>query len=463
MDFKKQIAPYKNDMIRATQDLVRIRSVKEKGSGDQPFGQGMAEALDYVLNLAEELGFTVKNLEGYCGYAEYGEGDLHVGVISHVDTCDEGEMWAVEPFGAKIIKNRIYGRGTMDNKGPLIAALYALKAVRDSGQKINKKVRFIIGTDEERYYEDMHYYLAHENPPIAGFTLDGQFPVVYAEKGLSMMEYRGHFPQDGPERIAYIRGGTAENSVPGYCKAFLLTQRKSEIVSLLTLFARENRHNMTAKVVEEGVIIESFGMETHSMALEMGINAISPIIRFLTYLKFGGKPVQEMISFIDESFGFDLYGKGFGIQWEDEFSGKLTVNFGILSLEEDEVTVRFDVRYPVTCSFKDVAEKVRLIFNKSGFAEVENTYWEPVYFPREHFLIKALLKAYRQVTKDFGEPIASGSGSYSKIIPNIAAFGAIFPGENPAWHRVNEYIDIDDMMKMAEIYAAAIYELASTL
>lgn len=463
VNFNKQIEYYREEMIASTQQLIQIPSLRGQGGPGRPFGKGMSDALDFVLSKAKALGFTVKNLDGYCGYAEYGEGDLYIGILSHVDTCPEGEMWIVPPFEARIMDNRIYGRGAMDNKGPLMAALFGMKAVMDSGKKLNKKIRLIIGTDEERYYEDIAYYLSKEKPPIAGFTLDGQFPVVYAEKGLAMMEYSGVFSQEKNERIEYIKGGTSENTVPGHCKAFLCTARKSEIITKLSLFAKENRHNMTGKITEEGVIIESFGMETHSMALEMGINAISPLIRFLNQLQFGGDSVREMIQYLDETIGYDLYGRGFGIESEDEFSGKLTLNFGIFSLENDVATVRFDLRYPVTCDFKVASKKITESFQKNGFVQREKSYWDPIYFPKEHFLIKALLKSYREITKDLSEPISSGSGSYSKVMPNIAAFGAIFPGESLAWHQVNENIDIDNLIKMSKIYASAIYELANTL
>lgn len=463
MSFKKIVESYHDDIIRSTQELIRIRSVRENGPESMPFGKGMSDALEYVLNLAERMGFAVKNINGYCGYAEYGEGELYVGIMTHVDTCPEGEFWAVPPFEGRIINNRIYGRGSMDNKGPLMAALYGLKAVKDSGKKLNKKIRMIIGTDEERYYHDIEHYLSREKPPIAGFTLDGQFPVVFAEKGLAMMEFRSEIRQTGPERIEYIKGGTAENTVPGHCEAYLVTDRKSEIVSKLTLFSKENRHNMTARVKDDGVVIESLGVETHSMALEKGINAISPFIRFLNYIQAGDPSVREKMRFLDDAIGFDLFGKGFGIECEDEFSGKLTLNFGIIALDYKGITVRLDLRYPVTCDFKKTSEKIIGRFKENGFTSIENTYWDPVYFPKDHFLIKALLKAYQEVTKDTSEPISSGSGSYSKVMPNIAAFGAIFPGESEAWHRVNEYIDTDDLMKLTEIYAAAAYELASTL
>ena len=211
MTFKAEISKYQDALIRSVQELIQIKSVHEPALPGKPFGEGVDQALQYVLNLAESMGFTTRNLDGYCGYAEYGEGDLYIGILSHVDICPEGEMWGVPPYGGVIRENRIYGRGALDNKGPLLAALYALKMVQDSGRKLNKKIRLIVGTDEQRYYRDMQHYLSQEKPPIAGFTLDGQFPVVYAEKGLAMVEFARTIRQEGEEFIRCIQGGTMEN------------------------------------------------------------------------------------------------------------------------------------------------------------------------------------------------------------------------------------------------------------
>lgn len=459
MSLKTDVLKSREDLIRSVQELVRIRSVHEPALPGKPFGEGVDQALNYVLSLAESMGFSVRNLDGYCGYAELGQGELYVGVLSHVDVCPEGEMWGVPPYGGVILDNRIYGRGSLDNKGPLLAALYALRAVRDSGKRLNKKIRLIIGTDEQRYYRDMEYYLAREKAPIAGFTLDGQFPVVFAEKGLAMVEFSRNVCQEGPEYIQYIQGGTMENTVPGHCAALLITQRKSELVKALSLYAQEHRHNLRAKVLEEGVLVEAFGMETHSISLEQGVNAVSALLAFLDDVGFGSQDLRRTLGFLRSRIGFEIYGNSLGIACSDEFSGKLTVNLGILTLREGELHVRLDLRYPVTCRYDLAYGTLERLFLDQGFRPVENSYWDPVYFPQEHFLIRLLLKAYQKVTRDNSEPTCSGSGSYSKFIPNIAAFGAIFPGESLAWHQKNEYIDIDNLLKTCEIYAEAIYEL----
>lgn len=274
-----------------------------------------------------------------------------------------------------------------------------------------------------------------------------------------MVEFSRKIRQDGGAYIQYITGGTQENSVPEHCVALLITQEKSWIVQRLSDFAKEHRHNMTARIITNGVLVESYGVETHSISLEKGVNAISAMLDFLDELSFGSRELRQALHFLRQKIGFEIYGDSLRIAYEDKFSGKLTVNLGVLTFDGETMRVRLDLRYPVTCDYQRTYETLRSVFLERDFVPEENSHWDPVYFPKEHFLIKALLKAYQKVTKDYSEPTSSGSGSYAKLIPNIAAFGAIFPGESLAWHQKNEYIEIDSLMKIAEIYAEAILEL----
>ncbi|HWQ21029.1 MAG TPA: Sapep family Mn(2+)-dependent dipeptidase, partial [Methanotrichaceae archaeon] len=170
-------------LISSTQDLIKIKSIRGGPGPGAPFGQGPADALDRALDTARSMGFNVTNMDGYIGYAEYGQGDDYVAVLSHMDTVPEGGGWTYPPYGAEIHDGKIFGRGATDDKGPSMAALYGLMAVRDSGLNLSKKVRIIFGTTEETGREDIEYYLEREKVPASGFTPDGEYPVILAEKG----------------------------------------------------------------------------------------------------------------------------------------------------------------------------------------------------------------------------------------------------------------------------------------
>ena len=463
MQFRKQISEAREQMVEAAQALIRIPSVQAEPQGDMPFGKGMNEALVYVLRLAEKLGLPVKNLDGYCGYAEVGEGELYVGIFSHVDVyAEESSTWKYGLYDGEIEDNKIYGNGALD-KGALVAALFGLKAVKDLGIPLRKKIRFFVGTDEGKRYADIARYLSEEKPPLAGFTTDGYFPVVYAEKGIAMLEYEKKIPQDSEEFVEYIRGGVSENIVPGYCRAKLRTSRRSELVASLTSYARENRKDLNAKILEDGVLIESFGVEFHCMAIEKGLNSVAQMIDFLDSVRFGSPTLQETLHFLNDAIGFEIYGESLGIAQEDNFSGRLTFNIGLFKFEKGKMHLRCDCRFPIICNFEQTTRTLREKFSGAGFTETEYRYWNPTYLPRNHFLIETLLDVYRRVTRDDSEPLVSSCISYATEMPNVAAFGAIFPGEREINYQANEYIDIDKMLLASEIYAEAAYRLATEL
>lgn len=459
MNFDTQIEKMKDDMIEATRRLIQIRSIQGEPEGEMPYGKGMDDAINYLLSLAAGMGFKTKKIDGYCGYAEYGEGDIYIGIFGHVDVNEENEGdWKYDPYGAVVEKERIYGSCAVD-KGALIAAIFALKAVKEVAGKLNRKVRLIIGTDERRYYKDMASYLNSENAPIAGFSVDGHFPVTYAEKALAMIEYRMDVKQDEQEYIEYIQGGKIDNLVPGYCCAKIVTTRKNEILDKLMEYTAENRKDINAKILKDGLFIEVFGKERHCALIERGINSNAIMLDFLKSVDLGNGSMKKAIDFLCDKIGFDIYGESMDIAYEDEFSGKTVVNFGIMDLHNDKMKIRLDCRFPTTSNYYQAIEKVNSEFVKAGFDIKECSYWPPTYFPRNHFLINALIESYKTVTGDGSEPISSSSASYSKVMPNIAAFGAHYPGEGIIWDQTDEYLEIESLETTAKIYANAIYKL----
>ncbi|MGL4483704.1 MAG: Sapep family Mn(2+)-dependent dipeptidase [Anaerovoracaceae bacterium] len=462
MNFNKYLEQSKNEMVENARHLIRIKSIQGEKAEGMPFGKGMNEALEYVLGLASDMGFKVKNIDGYCGYAELGEGDTYIGIFGHVDIYgSDSYAWKYGLYDAVLENGKIYGNGALD-KGGLISLLYGFKAIKESNIGLKKKVRLIVGTDEGKRYQDIARYLKEESPPIAGFTTDGYFPVVYAEKGLALFDYKREVEQGTDERIEYIKGGITENVVPGYCCAKLVTERKEEIVSAMKSFINENRVDLTAKTLSDGLLIESFGVEYHCMAIERGENSITQMINFLSSVNFGSSDIQNTLTFFSEKMGFEIYGESLGIAIEDSFSGKLTFNLGFLNFEENLLHIRCDCRFPVVCDFEHTASIVSSTFEEAGFFENEHRFWNPTYKPRNHFLIKTLLQAYRSITKDKSEPVVSTSISYATEMPNVAAFGVMFPGEREVSYQANEFVDTDNMLKAANIYAEAISLLASS-
>lgn len=188
MDFKNQIDGLMDNMVKDIQGLIQIKSVEAPAEGNMPFGKGVQDALEYTLNLGEKMGFAVKNVDNYAGHIEFGEGDEIIGVLAHLDVVPEGSNWDYDPYGAEIADGKIFGRGTIDNKGPAVSALYAMKALKDEGIPVNKRVRLILGTNEETGWEGINYYMKNEETPHMGFTPDADFPAIHGEMGILIFD-----------------------------------------------------------------------------------------------------------------------------------------------------------------------------------------------------------------------------------------------------------------------------------
>lgn len=452
----------KPNIIKSTQELVAIKSVKEEPMPSRPFGEGPAKALKYCLNLCEDLGFKTKNLDNYIGYAEYGEGDEYIGILGHVDVVPEGDGWICPPYGAEIHDDKIYGRGTMDDKGPMIACAYGLKAIKDAGIKPTKKIRIIFGTNEESGSEgEIERYFESEKPPIAGFTPDAEYPIINGEKGLTTFNLVKKLKAKGIENcIAFIKGGQKANMVPDYCEAGILINDSSIIINAAKQFVDKTGYDISVEGKDEMVIIKSKGIAAHGSLPELGKNAIMQLFMFIGELPLEECDVTRFIEFMNKHIAMEVHGESFGVGLHDEVSGKLSFNVGVVNMNENEINMTLNLRYPVTCKFEDMMNGLNETLNNTEISIENMIHQEPLYFPEDNPIIKVLSKVYEKETGDKTKLLSIGGGTYAKEMPNIVAFGPIFPGEPDLDHQANEYIKVQDLIKNAKIYAHAMYELA---
>ncbi|CDF57754.1 dipeptidase PepV [Thermobrachium celere] len=456
----KKIDELKEEIVKSTQEICRIKSVEGEPREGMPFGEGVAEALDYALKLSERLGFKTANLDGYVGYAEYGEGEDYVAVLGHLDVVPEGDGWIYPPYAAEIHDGKIYARGTMDDKGPIIAALYGLYAIKELGIKLNKRVRIIFGTNEETGSKEIGYYLSKEKPPVLGFTPDAEFPLIYAEKGLTVFDIVKDFKRKPSNiKVEYIKGGNRPNMVPDYCEAKIKGDLEY-IKDVVLKHVEETGHKIEFVVEEDAMIIKSYGVSAHGSTPELGKNAVMQMINLLAKMNIEDSDVKDFIIFFDEYVGFETDGRSFGVYLEDEPSGKLSFNVGTIELNEDGVRVGLNLRYPVTFKLDDMMNPFNERIKEIGIRVENFEHQAPLYFSKEHELIKKLMKVYDDYVGKRNEPIAIGGGTYAKEMPNTVAFGPLFPGREDVVHQANEYISIEDLIACAKIYANAIYELA---
>lgn len=455
MNLNEAIELKKDQMIRSLQENIQIPSVEGEPAPGAPYGKEVRKSLDHALETAKILGFSVTNMDGHLGWCEYGEGEEMVAVLGHLDVVPAGKGWTVAPYGGEIIDGKIFGRGTTDDKGPSIAALYALAAIRDCNLPIKRRIRVLLGCNEETGSADMKYYLAHGGEvPVMGFTPDGEYPVINGEKGIINGTFSKKYTQEGDLKLVQIQGGTATNVVPSYAKAVFECDE-----ALAARLSKLYVHYMKFSKTETGFMAESFGTSAHGSTPGLGENAIGRLIQAMDNLPLSGE-LADAIHFLAEKIGMETDGASAGIALQDDVSGGLTLNWGTIEGDDKSFTLKINYRYSVTFRYEDCAPKLNALFTEAGFTVDNEVHKSKLYIPADSQLVTSLLKVYKEQTGMDGEPKAIGGGTYAKAIPNILAYGPIFPGDEIREHKPDEYISIANLVKNAQIIAAAMYELA---
>ncbi len=460
MDYKEKIDEIlerdKAEAVEAVKRLVRIRSVEEDPEEDAPYGQGVKDVLDEALILSSELGFKTGNLDNQVGWAEIGEGEEMVAVLGHLDVVPEAEGWAEDtpPYDPVIQDGRLYGRGTIDDKGPVVAAMYALKAVQEAGVPLKRRVRILFGCNEETGAADMKYYRAHGGEiPVMGFTPDGEYPLINGEKGILNEEYDIDYFQDGMSvKLRSFTGGVAGNVTPDSAKAVLTfengvpTLPEADKISVRTY----------GKIAE----IRASGTGAHGSMPERGDNAIVTLARYVRDLKILAPDVQAVMEMLAGPLG-DCNGIGLGCALEDTVSGKFTNNMGIVKGTDRHLQIRLNYRYPVTFDVEDCRPVVHEVLESAGWKCTYSLHKPKLYIPEDSTLVQTLLGVYREQTGDMTPPKSIGGGTYAKAIPNTLAFGCVFPGDEVVEHLPNEYIELSRFYENEKILARAIVALAN--
>ena len=462
--FDEYIDNLKNDIVKETCSLINIPSVSEENSNpDMPFGQGAKKALDYALDLGRHLGFRTKNIDNYCGYIEFGEGEKLVGIIGHLDVVPSGDGWSTPPFEATIKNGKIFGRGAIDDKGPVVASLYAMKAIKDN-QKVNSRVRLILGVNEEKGWKCIKHYKEKEEWPTIGFSPDADFPCIYAEKGIATVYIKDDFSkyENYPIKISNIDcNNNAINVVPKMCSVTLdIDTSKINLTDITNFIDDELAYlKISYTIKENSILLQSSGVQAHAAHPDLGKNAISPMIVFLYKLFNHFELDINLFEFFYNFINTEFDGKSLGINFEDE-SGKLTLNVGHLKFYENYLQVGINLRIPVNTSIETVTNLIELKCQKYSLETYVAGKQNPLYVPKDNYLVQTLCNIFNQKTNSNFQPIAIGGGTYARAFDNCISFGANFPGDTDMCHQANEFVDVEKLVLACKIYAEAIYELA---
>lgn len=472
MGHLEYLEEHRREMNEFLSKLVNIRSVKETPIRNRngelyPFGMGVQQAYQLVLEKGQEFGFKIENIDNYGGHIEYGNGPEIVGIIGHLDVVPEGDGWSLDPYSGAIVDNKMYGRGTLDDKGPLVACLFAMKALKENGWIPEKRVRLILGLDEETDWDGIKYYGSKTEIPDYGFTPDSDFPAINGEKGIAVIKIAKKFGKvaDKGLELKSLKGGSAPNMVADRARALISGGDKvsyGTIKEMLKGFKSRTGYSIKAKGVGKSLEIISEGNAAHGAHPEQGLNAISVIMEFLGEIQFVNGDVSDFIDFYNEHIGFSLHGEKMGCPLEDEESGKLTVNVGMIDLGKEAVSMMLDCRYPVTCKEEEIYSSLDPIANKYNLGLVKEKCRNPIYMPADSPMIKTLMDVYAKHTGDTdSKPLVIGGGTYARAVKNVVAFGGLFPGDEDRMHQKDECLDMDKFLLMAKIYADAILKITS--
>ena len=460
IDFKKEVLNHKEDLLKDLFELLSVRSILGTDITEEtPFGSGPREALDLILSFGERDGYKTKLVENKAGHIEVGQGEELFGILGHVDVVPVVEAdWTSHPFKPEIRDGKIFARGSLDDKGPTMAAYYAVKLLDKLGVKWNKRVRVIIGSDEETGFRCVEAYFKHEEQPASGFTPDAMFPLVYAEKARATFDHKLKFvDEDGQYNYKLVKfnGGQVLNMVVASAKAELEGEA-SDI--------KEKFENFLAQEKLEGEVdvgntikLTLKGKAAHGSTPQYGINGATKLAEFLSTLGLDNNG-KNFVDYIVEKLANDPFGEKLGIDYSDNEMGEATYNYGILEydLENKVGIVSTDCRHPKKF---DLVARLNGVKVNNIDIEVTSTK-EAHYVPKDDELVTTLMDVYRKYTGDTkNDAFVLGGGTYARCLKKGVAFGLLFPGKEDTMHQANEYLEVEDLLLATAIYAEGIYKL----
>ncbi|MDG4505440.1 dipeptidase PepV [Streptococcus suis] len=462
VNFRAEFDKRKDEFLADLFDLLRINSERDDSQADaqHPFGPGPVRALDKFLEIAQRDGYPTKNVDNYAGHFEFGEGDEVLGIFGHLDVVPAGSGWNTDPYEPQIIDGKLFARGSSDDKGPTMACYYGLKIIKELGLPTSKKVRFIVGTDEESGWADMDYYFEHVGLPLPdfGFSPDAEFPIINGEKGniTAYLHFAGE--NSGAAKLHSFTGGLRENMVPESATA-IISGDLADLDSKLADFTAAYGLKADAEILENGQVqVTVIGKSAHGSTPEEGVNGATYLAKFLSQFAFDGA-AKAYLELAGQVLLEDHDAKKLGVAIYDEQMGALSMNAGVFKFDEtsSDNTIALNFRYPKNTN----PETIKAGLEKLGVEDVSLSEHghTPHYCPIDDPMVATLLSVYEKHTGLKGHEQVIGGGTFGRLLKRGVAYGAMFPGDVNTMHQANEFIEVEQLYRAAAIYAEAIYEL----
>jgi len=454
-----------DELVQELQELVQINSILDEDTKttEIPFGNGPLQALEWLLAKGQKEGLLTKNVDNYAGHIEMGAGEELLGILCHVDVVPIGDEadWTYPPFSGTVADGKLYARGAIDDKGPTVAAWMAMKLVKDAGIQLDKRVRMIVGTDEETGFRCVDHYFKQEEMPSIGFAPDADFPLINAEKGIAELVFSQNKVGDATkEQLLLFNAGKRPNMVPDLAQA-KVQHVSAQFEQNFQTFLIKNQLDGSLFMEDSRYIITIKGKAAHAMEPEKGVNAAVYLAAFLQQ-ELTTETSKQFVDFIVDVFYQDHYGHQLELQFEDAMSGHTTLNPGVVSYDVNKggslvISMRYSVSYPFD---EKITEAQRLVVKRGFSLDIQDDS-KPHYVSEDDPFIQTLASIYRRQSGDTETPLLStGGGTYARVLKKGVAFGMLFPGEQDVAHRADEFVVVENLVKAAAIYAEAIVELA---
>ncbi|MBF0710824.1 MULTISPECIES: dipeptidase PepV [unclassified Gemella] len=456
INFKEEVLKHKDNLLDDLFDLLSIESNTDGSfSEEAPFGLGPRKALDKILSFGKRDGYLVKNVGNVAGHIEIGQGEELFGVLGHVDVVPANpKEWISHPFKPEIRDGKIFARGVLDDKGPTMAAYYAIKLLNELGVTWTKRVRLIVGTDEEVGFRCVDRYFQTEERPDLGFTPDAHFPIINGEKARATFSFNLKFKEEDQAefKLLSLKAGLAQNMVPSTVTAELKGDSSKLKEKLITYGYEEY-------LIEDGEVIKlTFkGKAAHGSTPELGINAATKLADFMLTLGLDIN-ARNYFEFISTYLHDDPIGKKLGLEYSDSEMGHASFNYGIFKYDlgkqigKVETDSRYPAKYNLVDKIEDLSfENMQVILEDSKEAH---------FIPKEDELVQTLLSVYRKYTGDVkNEPMVIGGGTYARCMRKAVAFGVLLPDREDTMHQANEYMFVEDLLLSTAIFAESIYRI----
>jgi dipeptidase PepV len=462
VNWQEVVKDYQDDFLKDLFTLLKIDSTRddEAATEEYPVGPGPVEALDKFLEIGERDGFKTQNFDNWAGHIEFGQGEELMGVLGHVDVVPAGSGWETDPFDPVLKDGKIYARGSSDDKGPTMAAYYAMKIIRDLELPVSKRVNLIIGTDEESGWGCMDHYLNVAETPDFGFSPDANFPIINGEKGNVTVDLKFKGENGLTTHLVSFKSGLRPNMVPQDAEAVVKAGNAEVIAQQFEQYIKENKLDGEAIIKGDLLTLNLVGEASHGAKPENGRNAGTYLAAFLNPFDFG-KDAKAFLNVAGTYLHENHDGEKLGIAHEDELMGSLSSNFGILEFEEgSDGYISANMRYPQgtdeSTIFSQISETLQ---NEDVTCELASGGKAPHYVPKDDPLVETLLDVYHRQTGLDAHEMIIGGGTYGRLLDRGVAFGAMFPDSVDTMHQANEFMALDDLMRAIAIYAESIYEL----